>query len=266
MGGRGGCSFNSLLVNHYRNGRGRMAVRTRLLHSKHRLQNAEHLIQCAIGENAQALDQPISIDSPDLIKNHVPILALKATTHTERIWVPTRCQRCNNKRTQMGIQFIWRDDNAWSRFSDFRSTRGVEGDKIDVTPRDFFINHHDHSSSSKRVLAMSSRRPSGAKAAADSAQPALGWDEGLMVSTPGAASISTSSVSPATSSKGFASLIPRELPILTSFARTMTTPDKRGHIVDTSRAIACSGRHWLLSNPKPLASRGCIGFQGRNSM
>ena len=39
-----------------------------------------------------------------------------------------------------------------------------------------------------------------------------------------------------TSSKGFASLMPREFPILTSFARTMATPDKRDHFVATTGA------------------------------
>ena len=50
-----------------------------------------------------------------------------------------------------------------------------------------------------------------------------------MVRTPGAASISTSSESPATSSNGFASRIPLEFPILTNLART-TGPDRSGVI------------------------------------
>lgn len=54
-----------------------------------------------------------------------------------------------------------------------------------------------------------------------------------MVRTPGAASISTSSASPATSRSGLARRIPLELPILTNFARTTTTPCRRAHIVAT---------------------------------
>ena len=68
-----------------------------------------------------------------------------------------------------------------------------------------------------------------------------------MVRTPGAASISTSSASPATSSSGFARRIPRELPILTSFARTKTTPCRRAHIVAT--LVACAHCPALANAP-----------------
>ena len=100
------------------------------------------------------------------------------------------------------------------------------------------FRHHDHSSSSNRVAVISSRSPSGSNDDTASAQPALGWADGLMVKTPGAASISTSSVSPATSSSGFAMRIPLELPILTSFARTKTTPSRRAQIAATLAASA----------------------------
>jgi len=83
------------------------------------------------------------------------------------------------------------------------------------------------------VALISSRSPSASKDDAASAQPALGCAEGLMVRTPGAASISTSSASPATSSSGLARRIPLELPIFTSFARTTVTPCRRAHIVAT---------------------------------
>jgi hypothetical protein len=49
------------------------------------------------------------------------------------------------------------------------------------------------------------------------------------------------------------------LPILTSFARTMTTPDKREHIVADSRGNACSGSCWrgavrVRWAPRPVAA------------
>lgn len=83
------------------------------------------------------------------------------------------------------------------------------------------------------MAAISSRSPSGSHVDAASAHPALGCVEGLMVTTPGAASISTSSVSPATSNSGLASRIPLELPILTSLPRTTAISRKRAHIVFT---------------------------------
>lgn len=72
-----------------------------------------------------------------------------------------------------------------------------------------------------------------------------------MVRTPGAASISTSSASPATSSSGLARRIPRELPILISFARTTTPHRIRDHIVATLEASA----HPLLWITLPLSCR-----------
>jgi hypothetical protein len=59
---------------------------------------------------------------------------------------------------------------------------------------------------------------------------------------PAATSISTSSASPATSSKGFARRIPREFAILTSFARTKATPGISSHVEATSATIGhCHG-------------------------
>jgi hypothetical protein len=64
---------------------------TRPLHSKHSLQNTEHLHQRVTGQNTQALDQPISIDGPELINNHIAILIFKVAAYAKRVWMPTRC-------------------------------------------------------------------------------------------------------------------------------------------------------------------------------
>lgn len=66
---------------------------------------------------------------------------------------------------------------------------------------------------------------------AASAQPALGCDAGLIVSTPGVAWISTSSASPATSNSGLGSRISLEFPILMSLDRTTTTTCQRNQVV-----------------------------------
>ena len=77
-----------------------------------------------------------------------------------------------------------------------------------------------------------------------------------MVNTPGAASISTSSASPATSSSGLARRIPLELPILTSFARTTTTPARRAHIVATLAATAHPLLWLTLAITSPQRGKG----------
>ena len=68
-----------------------------------------------------------------------------------------------------------------------------------------------------------------------------------MVRIPGAASISTSSASPASSSSSLTRRIPLELPILTSLARTTATPRRRAHIEATVATSALSPLLWLTS-------------------
>jgi hypothetical protein len=91
----------------------------RPLHSKHSLQDTEQLNKGGFVKNAQSLDQPISIDSPELISNHVTVLIIKLATYAERIGITTRNQWRNDQRAEMGIQLIWGNDNAGPRFPDF---------------------------------------------------------------------------------------------------------------------------------------------------
>ena len=91
----------------------------RPLNSKHGLQNPEQLDKRVFVQNAQSLNHPISINSPELISNHVTILIIKLATYAERIGITTRCQWRNDQRAEMGIQLIWRDDNAGPRCPDF---------------------------------------------------------------------------------------------------------------------------------------------------
>jgi hypothetical protein len=65
------------------------------------------------------LHQPISIDSPELIGNHMTIFIIKSATYAKRIGMPTCRKWSNDKRAEMGIQLIWGDDNARPRFPDF---------------------------------------------------------------------------------------------------------------------------------------------------
>lgn len=64
----------------------------------------------------------------------------------------------------------------------------------------------------------------------------MGFPKGLIVSPPGAAAISISSVSPETSSTGLASRILLEFPILIRFACSRTTSCKHAHFLATIRA------------------------------
>jgi hypothetical protein len=111
-----------------------MAVSARPLHNEHRLQNTKDFAQRCVGQASQTFDEAISIDGPQLISHHVPILAIESAAHTKGVGMPTSCERRNNEGAEMSIQFIRRDNNAWPYFPDFRSTRWIQGNKKDVPP------------------------------------------------------------------------------------------------------------------------------------
>ena len=111
-----------------------MAVLAKPLHSKHRLQNIEDFIERDIGQAPQALDEAISIDCPQLISHNVALLSVDFAAHTKWVWMTTRRQGRHNEGAQVSIQFIGRDNDAGSCFPDFRSTRGIQGNKKDVPP------------------------------------------------------------------------------------------------------------------------------------
>ena len=111
-----------------------MAVLARPLHSKHRLQNTKDFAQRGVGQASQTFDEVISIDGPQLISHHVPILAVESAAHTKWVWMPPCCERRNNEGAEVCIQFIRRDNNAWPCLPDFRSTRWIQGNKKDVPP------------------------------------------------------------------------------------------------------------------------------------
>jgi len=96
-----------------------MAVSARPLNSKHCLQNTKDFAQRRVGQASQTFDEAISIDGPQLISHHVPILAFESAAHTEWVGMPSCCERRNNEGAEVSIQLIRRDNNARSCLPDF---------------------------------------------------------------------------------------------------------------------------------------------------
>lgn len=65
------------------------------------------------------LYQSVSIDSSELIGNHVTIFIIKSAAYAKWIGMPACGKWRNDKRAEMGIQLIRGDDNARPRFPDF---------------------------------------------------------------------------------------------------------------------------------------------------
>jgi|GEM_PF-3041845 len=192
----------------------------RLFRSKHRLQYVQSLKQSCLRQNSQPLHQSLSINSAKLIRDDMAILALKCTSDAEWIWMSSSRQRSNNESFHMGIEFVWRHDHARPHLSDLLAAGLIQSNQEDISSGNCDVSHHSHSSSSNRVAHASSRSPFDSKEAAASAHPARGFATGVIVRTPGEAWISTSSVKPTSSRSGLARRMPREFPILTSFALT----------------------------------------------
>ena len=62
------------------------------------------------------------------------ILLGKSAKYPEWIRMPVCCEGYNNECAEMGIQLIWRDDNAWPCLPDFRTTSWIKGNQKDIAP------------------------------------------------------------------------------------------------------------------------------------
>ena len=110
-----------------------MAMLARPLHSEHRLKNTQQFIQRSLRQSPQSLDETLPIYSPQLISHNKTVFALKAATHTKRVWMPASRERRNNESSQVRIQLVRRHYDTRPRLPDFRSSRGIQRDKEDVT-------------------------------------------------------------------------------------------------------------------------------------
>ena len=110
-----------------------MAVLARPLHSEHRLKNSQQLSQRSLGQTPQSLDETFTIYDPQLVRHNMSFFAVKLATHTKRIWMSTSCQRSNNESSKVSIQLVRRHHDTRPGLPDFRSSRGIQRDKEDVT-------------------------------------------------------------------------------------------------------------------------------------
>lgn len=74
-----------------------MAVLARLLHSKHRLENTQQLIERGIRQSPQMLGETFPVYSSQLISHNLTVFPVKRTTHTKRVWMSASCKRRNNE-------------------------------------------------------------------------------------------------------------------------------------------------------------------------
>jgi len=109
-----------------------MAVLARPLHNEHRLKNTQQLIKRSLRQIPQSLDETVPIDHSQLISHNMAVFAVKAATHTKRVWMSASCERRNHESAKVSIQLVRRHYDTRPRLPDFRSSRGIQRDKEDI--------------------------------------------------------------------------------------------------------------------------------------
>ena len=119
--------------------------------SEHFLQSGQSAPQGGWRELSKLSHQTPAIDRTNLIKNYVPYPALEAAGYTERVRVTSGCERCHDKRPEVIVQFIGRDDDAGPGLLNFASPSRVETNQENIAASNAVSHYHCQSSSSKRV-------------------------------------------------------------------------------------------------------------------
>ena len=187
-------------------------VSLRPLFGEHLLQALQNFCQRVGTDLAEAPDQSLLINGPELIEGNETRTLLKSTADSPRICVPAGRHRCHDDGSQMFIQFVGRHHHARPSFLDFTAKRRVEPNEMNVAAP----HHQRHSRASNLVDVGSSSKPSSPRERIDfaaAAHPARGRRRPLTTRRPGSARTSTSSDNCARSNRSFGTRMPREFPI-----------------------------------------------------
>ena len=162
--------------------------------------------------------------------------ALKPALHSKGVGMAACRQRSHDERAEVGVQLVGGDDHTGPGLPSLTAAGRAQVDQEHVAAANHISYFHFHSRSSKRVgVGSSSRRcsPRSRTRRAASAHPDRGRRSEVITRAPSRSRTSTSSVSPASSIKGFGSRTPRELPMRTSRVLITGTSRERAHNVHT---------------------------------
>lgn len=104
------------------------------------------------------------IHGSKLIQDNLAALCQEAASDSKRVRPARRGERCNDRSPQMGVELVWRNDDAGAGLADFASAGRVEGNEEDLPAPNRSL-YHCQSSSSNRVGvgASRSRSPSSSR-------------------------------------------------------------------------------------------------------
>ena len=140
-----------------------IACYTARLLREHFLQDTQRFRQGGGTDRPETANQPCPIYSPELVEDDVAVLLQEPARDAEGVGVAPRRHWSDEKRTEVLVQLIRRDDDAGSCLTDLATLGWIERNEVDVTS--LRCRHsHVHSDSSNAVGVGSSKRPSSPRA------------------------------------------------------------------------------------------------------
>src|SRR5215212_4260159 len=108
-------------------------------------------------ETPKWFEQASFVDGPKLIECDVSVLSIERNRNTPWVGTSTGRHRGNNGRAERLIQLVGRDHHARTGLAYLAASGRIERNEGHVEPTS---RYHSHSSSSKAVGVVGSRRPS----------------------------------------------------------------------------------------------------------
>jgi hypothetical protein len=84
------------------------------------------------GQDAESLTEAIPIQRADLVERHTALFAAEATGRPKRIGMSGGRHGRNERRPQVMIELVGRNDEAGPRFADLAAARWIKFDEIDL--------------------------------------------------------------------------------------------------------------------------------------
>lgn len=151
--------------------------------SEHFLQYRENARDRCGRKPPQTSCDPLFVDRSDLIEDDKAWPAVEATGYAEWVWMPPGGEGCDNECAEMGIELVWRHDDAGTRLAALPAAGWIEVDQQDLPSAHDGSSYHLHSFRSNLVGVGSSSRSSSVRAQscfAASAHPARTPPDGRM--------------------------------------------------------------------------------------
>ena len=110
---------------------------------------------------SKTFDQPIFVNSPDLIQDYLTGFSLKSDRYPGGVGASFRRHGSDDNRVDMMIHFVRRDDQTRTGFSDLMALRRIKADEEYIEARSYHVqSFRSHSDEDGESRSMSLSSPS----------------------------------------------------------------------------------------------------------